>query len=379
MNIEGEWLEMTKDHKYYTPTTRRNAARYLRRWQGFLDSRKRRFDRVKVEDFEDFEDFLISEGKKLTTVSTIQSYVVMFYSLKANKNKHSRWPGFVSQLKAHKRPKVRTAASPHKPYPLDVIPEILDAAREVEGDAFPVVAGFIYTGMRAQMYGIRVDELHFEDRVLTPLVKGAHRVRIPFHRCLIEIWKDHLEKRGYDGPMLFRLGKHPYKFLEGEGGDVEWFDDEKNMKGNRWNVARLLGKVEEVLRDRGIDEHLTGHRFRKSVGTYASQFGMDKTERRVLLAHEAKDIMDVYDMRDIQNVGAHWDGIDLGSREWVKAGLSSGTPTVVSGPNGNGDVVATLQALRLELVKTLDPSKRAVIEPLFEGFEKSLTALLNGA
>ncbi|MCJ2556292.1 MAG: site-specific integrase [Candidatus Thermoplasmatota archaeon] len=379
MKMVEEFLQLTEGNLQITPMTQKGTVETLQRWADFLRERKVRRDRVQIEDFKDFEKKLLASGLKTSTISVYEGRVIRYYKFLANAHPHSRWPNFVAQLKTHLRPKVRGSLSPHQPYPLEIIPDICEAAKECALEEYQLVIGLLYTGMRAQMYGILVKEVDFDKEVLTPVIKGGYRVVIPMHRRIAEVWKEHLENRDYESDFVFQNGVYPYTYLDApEGGG--YVEDVRNMRRNRANVLEQLRRVEARLEERGVKERLTAHRFRKSVGTYASEFGLDLTDRRILLAHKAKDITELYDLRDPRKVKAKWDRIDPESREWVENAMSSGSvPPMVSASNGNGDVVATIRALRLELVKTLDSGKRAIIEPLFEGFEKSLTALLNGA
>lgn len=394
-----EWLDLTDASDQIAPSTRSAIAGTLSRFERFLRERvgpSYRKSKTTIEDFRAYKRDMLKRGLAGSYVGTEMNFVATYYAMLADE-----YPGkyevFLAKLRAQKRPKDRGSHVAYPPYPLKILPDILEAAREVEGggllaEAYPITALFFYTGMRAQGIGLKVDDpkvgdkIDFEEGLIHTKVKGGFPVKIPMHKRLAEILKEHLETRTYKSEMLFLRGKYPYKYLEGHGGEGVWDSDHKAEVCNRTNVIRVLRRVEEKLRERGIDERLTSHRFRVSVRTYASQYGyltnppMDLMDGRNLLTHGARDITDFYDKRDPRATGAKWEQLDFSIRDFVESLLSPGGPSmVVSSPNGNGDVVATLQALRLELVKTLDPGKRAIIEPLFEGFEKSLTAILNGA
>jgi integrase len=352
------WQELTEGYEHYTPQTVVNASRYLQQFEDFLreDRGLTRLDRVKIEDVKAFLKYLRSNrrkekfGRKLSSNSrvTVLSYITMYYELEADEDLHGRWPNFVAQLKRIKRPKVRGASSPHEPYPLKMIPEILDAAGECEDPEVRVLVALLtYTGMRAQAYGLRVEELHFDDRLIRPLVKGAEAVvPIPMHVKLTEILREHLETREYESEMLFRLGRFPYKFIDGDGSK-----DARSMESNRDTVRRHLGFVERVLKKRGVRVHLVCHKFRKSLETYGSQYRhmtsppFDETDGRLLLAHGAKTITQQYDMRKIAAVRDKWDQMDLGSREWVEMALSGVMPEGGQSPPNNGSKQAMIERL----------------------------------
>jgi site-specific recombinase XerD len=326
MSLESDWLQLTENAKHYSPSTRSRVGSVLCNFEEFLRTERKlsRPDRVKIEDFVAYEDWLLAEGKRLSTVKTNLNFVKSYYSMLANLNPNSRWPGLVAQLKTHKPPKDRSSPSPHEPFPLELIPEILDAAREVGGDVYPLVAGFVYTGMRAtEMMALQLNykfsKIVFDEGWIGTRVKGGHYVIKPLHDDLSEIWREHLTTREYESDFLFKLGKWPYHYADKGGGTEEITDeDSKNSRRNRGNVVRLLRKVEAVLKERGIELHMNSHRFRKSVWTIASEFGLDETDGRLILSHKAKSITDDYDMRDVAKVKARWTLVRLGSREWVE-------------------------------------------------------------
>ncbi|MCJ2563607.1 MAG: site-specific integrase [Candidatus Thermoplasmatota archaeon] len=164
------------------------------------------------------------------------------------------------------------------PYPPEVMPKILDAARECGGDAYPLVAGLMYTGMHPEIFGLRVKDLWFEEGIIRKCPKDDRcDVVIIFHKRLIEIWKEHLENRDYESEMLFRLGE--FQFLTEDSDEEDWTAD----ASNRRNVKRLLLQVEEELSRRGIDEHLTTGRFRCSVLMYLRKYGLNDKDLEMVL------------------------------------------------------------------------------------------------
>ena len=335
-----DFLTLTEGHMTLAPKTRSKAAEIVGQWAEFLKDNKIRNDRVQVEHYRAFGKHLLDRGLKLSSINVYLSYVKMYYAHLADAKPHSRWPHFLAQLNSQKRAKVRRSTSPHEPLPLEVMPDVLETAREYGGDEYALVAGFLYSGMRAQMIGLRVEDVRFGEGIIRTRVKGGHEVPVPLHDRLAEIWKQHLKERDYETPMLFEWGRYPYNYMT-DNGDAE--KDPAAIDRNQAHVRRMLGRVERRLKEKGIDVHLTSHRFRKAVGTYGPEFGMDSTDMRVLLSHAAKSITDQYDRRDIQKVRAKWNRVDPGSREWVDA-HKDGQP-VLNGDDGKMALVDRLLSL----------------------------------
>ncbi len=241
-----------------------------------------------------------------------------------------------------------------------------------------MTALFLYTGLRAGIgYGLRVEDLDFQAGVINTKTKGGHDAVIPLHRKLSKILQEHLEKRDYSSKMLFQKGRYPYQSLEGNG---KWAEDARAFLANEQNVAnalrlRVAPKVQELFK-RDVAP-LRAHRIRKSVGTYASQFGLDDAERRALLTHGAKTITQEYDMRAVRQIGELWDQIDLGDPDWIEWALrvnfhvrinpqgysSNPQPSTGKAPT-NGEVLEALERLKERAPEGKEAAWRSLIEGL---------------
>lgn len=355
MNIVEEYLALTEKKSKYAPKTKQHMIGSLRRWERFLaehDPPIRR-DRVDIGHFNEWEEAMVVEGLTEQTIVIYESHVKSFYRLVANARPESRWVRLASQLDTHEAPTVRTTASPYRPFPLEICPDILDAARDctkaVRGyeEIYPVVAGLAYSGMRAQMYGLRVSDLDFDARVIDTRTKRGDEVQIPMHDRLVEIWKEHLENRTYESDYLFERGTNPHVYLEDRKNRGVWKEDARAMCRNQQNVMRILARVEKELRLRGIDEHLMAHRFRKTVGTWLPEFGMKEREMELILSHMAKSITRKYNLPSIQRIGRRMSQIDVWNRKWLDAHMDNGF-TIGNGLNGtgdNGNIIKEVRAL----------------------------------
>lgn len=336
----------------FAPQTIFQLKYSVKLWAQFLRQNKIRRDRVTIEDFRTFEKQLINKGRKSSYIQTTESNIRTYYSLKAEAKPRSKWVTFYAQLRAHRKPKIVSSISPHKPFPLRTIPKVLQASEQrktringrkghYDNEDHVLIALFTYSGMRAQAYGLRVSDLDFDSQLITTRVKGGHEIYVPMHTKLKEILEEHLRSRQYDSDMVFRHGRYPYTYTN--GGSFQ--KDNRASWNNRNNVTSAMKRVRAELLDQGIEEHVTAHRFRKSVGTYAKKFGLDERERQILLGHGAKTITQAYDMEDISEVRRKWDQIDLGSEEWVQANLEVTNGIILSPTPENGGS-ETLQELK---------------------------------
>lgn len=335
-----------------SPTTIDKARIVLNDWEVFLRRRgvRRYTPRSKalayksetVHDYIAYVKALIERGITPGSLGVRRGYLVTHYGLCANEHPDDGfYPALLAQIRAYRLPRQRGRKSPHQPYPLEHLPLILAAARsiaEVQGNQFSptgrvysddgaIVGLLLYTGLRVGFaLGLRVEDIDFEERLISTRTKGGHEVTIPLHRKLAALLEDHLDARDYDAEMLFRHGRYPFHCLD-RGSTDGWEEDARALKYNEKYVSDALRKrVEPRVRELFGEavSPLRAHRIRKSVGTYASQFGLDETERRVILTHGARTITQAYDLRDVRQVGDLWDLIDLGDPEWVEWALEVG-------------------------------------------------------
>ncbi len=390
-----------------SPTTVDKGQTILSDWERFLRVRgvRRYTTRSKavasqaesVHDYIAYIKELMRRGITPGSLGVRRGYLVMYYSLCANENPDDGfYSTFLAKIRAYRLPKKRGKRSPHPPYPVEQLPLILEAARsirEVQGnqhspagrvycDDGTIVGVLLYTGLRVGFaMGLRVQDIDFGERVIATRTKGGHEVTIPLHRRLDELLRRHLEARDYDSAMLFRFGRYPFNCLD-KGSADDWEEDARALKYNEKYVSEALRKRVEprVRKTFGEDvSPLRAHRIRKSVGTYASQFGLDDTERRLILTHGARTITQEYDLRDVRQVGDLWDLIDLGDQEWVEWALHVGFHVrhnrAAYPPSGerenptpavwNGGLLEALESLK----RNAPPGKEAAWHSLIDGLK----------
>ncbi len=335
-----------------SPTTVDKGQVILNDWEGFLRSRSVRrytpgskavaYQAESVYDYISYIKELVRRGITPGSLGVRRGYLVTYYSLCANDNpEDSFYSSLLAKIRAYRLPRQRGKRSPHTPFPIEQLPLILEAARsirEVQGnqhspagriycDDGAIVGLLLYTGLRVGFaMGLSVQDIDFGERVIATRTKGGHEVTIPLHRRLAELLQEHLDSRDYESEMIFRYGRYPFNCLD-QGNNDAWEEDARALKYNEKYVSEALRKrVEPRVREMFGEDvaPLRAHRIRKSVGTYASQFGLDETERRLILTHGARTVTQAYDLRDARQVGNLWDLIDLGDPEWVEWALYVG-------------------------------------------------------
>lgn len=360
--IEQDYIEVSEGH--HKPATRDLTVKALGQWSDFLRRRGVDTDAVTIHDFIAWEQEQIARGFT-RTAKTYNARVRGYYRLKGSLQPDSKWSKLAMEIRGHLAPKPIGKKHPYEHLPLDLLPKILEAARDVKqytpgsahgevySEAFPLTATFLYGGGRAQWYAITDEQVKtaLPRKYIELFVKEGEYVFVPVHDRLLAIWKEHLKNRDFDGPMFFRHGRDPYTYQEGK---KDWRADHRAANSNNNHVERIFvghyagsDCVERRLEERfGVREDLSSHRFRESVGTYMEAYGFTKAERRLQLSHSAADIEDQYSRAGVEALQVKLSTMDLGSATWVEA--HNPPRDLFSGNNGNGgvdqDLVAELRA-----------------------------------
>lgn len=161
----------------------------------------------------------------------------------------------------------------------------------------------LYTGGRAQFYGLSVRDLDFERMEIKAIVKGGKQVTIPLHPILAEQLKGHLASRAYQSEFLFRCGKDP--------------TTRTGQKANRQNAWQACNRVEEAA---GLAESVHPHRFRKTTATMGKRLGLDPQFLQAILAHESVTMtLDRYAEVELEDVRREFAKLDLRNGHMVAA------------------------------------------------------------
>lgn len=294
------------------------------------------------KEFAAYKAHLAQSGVARTTVRGYLSYVITFYRLRAQATQDPELLELFTRLTAIGMPR-KAKSVKWTPFAPEVLTRILEAAkalafvgeglRAVPSEDYAFLMTLLYTGGRAQFYGLRVADLDFERMEIKAIVKGGKPVTIPLHPTLAELLKDHLASRAYQSEFLFRHGKD--------------FTTRTGQKTNRQNAWRACKRVQEAA---GLAESVHPHRFRKTLATTGKRLGLDPQFLQAILAHESVTMtLDRYAEVELDDV----------KREFAKLDLS------------NGHVATATEPTQAELIERLrnrcPPGKESAWKMILEG------------
>src|SRR6266508_119725 len=259
------------------------------------------------KEFAAYKAHLAESGIARTTIRGYLSYLIPFYRLKAQATQDPQLLEMFTKLKAIGMPR-KAKSVRWTPFSPDILTRILEAAkaqvfvgdglRAVPAEDYAFLITLLYTGGRAQCYGLRVPDLDFERMEIKAIVKGGKQVTIPLHPILAELLREHLASRAYQSEFLFRYGKDP--------------TTRTGQKANRQNAWRACKRIQEAT---GLAESVHPHRFRKTTATMGKRLGLDPQFLQAILAHESVTMtLDRYAEVELEDV----------KREFAKLDLSNG-------------------------------------------------------
>lgn len=259
------------------------------------------------KEFAAYKAYLAQSGIARTTVRGYLSYLLTFYRLRAQATQDPALLELFTKLTAIGMPR-RAKSVKWTPFAPEILTRILEAAKDqafvghglraVPSEDYAFLMTLLYTGGRAQFYGLRVAELDFKRLEIKAIVKGGKPVTIPLHPTLAELLKDHLASRTYRSEFLFRNGKDP--------------TTRTGQKANRQNAWRACKRIQKAT---GLTESVHPHRFRKTLVTMGKKLGLDPQFLQAILAHESVTMtLDRYAEVELDDV----------KREFAKLDLSNG-------------------------------------------------------
>lgn len=256
------------------------------------------------KEFAAYKAHLAQAGVARTTVRGYLSYIIAFYRVRAQATQDPQLLELFTRLKAIGLPR-KAKSVKWTPFAPEVLTRILDAAkaqafvgeglRAVPSEDYIFLMTLLYTGGRAQFYGLRVSDIDFERMEIHAIVKGGKPVTIPLHPTLAQLLKEHLTSRVYKSVFLFRHGKDP--------------TTRTGQKANRQNAWRACKRVQEAG---GLAESVHPHRFRKTLATLGKRLGMDPQFLQAILAHESVTMtLDKYAEVELDDVKREFAKLDL--------------------------------------------------------------------
>lgn len=259
-----------------------------------------------VNEFIEFRKHLIARPISREVVRHTLRNVSSYYLHKAQNGDGLRWLELYNQTWPLCR--ARSGAvpgQPYEPYSRETLRRILEAAHSYRrikhrngwgaSEDYTFIMTLLYTGGRAQMYGLRVDEVDFERMEICTRVKGGIRTTIPLHPTLAGILQQHLAMRKYRSDFVFQCGQDP---ATGEG-----------YRSNRSHAWRICKRVQKVA---GLAESVHPHRFRKTLAVLGRQLGLDILEVQGILGHQnVLTTMNLYATPDLEELKSAFASIDL--------------------------------------------------------------------
>ncbi len=291
-------------------------------------------------------------GVSRTTVRGYLSYIIAFYRVRAQATQDPQLLDLFTKLKAIGLPR-KAKSVKWTPFAPEVITRILEAAkaqafvgeglRAVPCEDYTFLMTLLYTGGRAQFYGLRVSEIDFERMEIHAVVKGGKSVTIPLHPALAALLKDHLASRTYRSEYLFRHGKDPIT--------------RTGQKVNRQNAWRACKRVQEAAR---LLESVHPHRFRKTLATLGKRLGMDPQFLQAILAHESVTMtLDKYAEVELDDVKREFAKLDLCAPQAYRP---------------NGCAAGLVDALKTQAPRGREHAWNSVLRGLMELLEDRLPA-----
>lgn len=289
----------------FRPSSIDQARSILLRYRQFLQERFRRgLEASRWQEFAAYKAYLAETGISRATIRGYLGYVVSYYRLRAQATQDPQLLELYTKVKALGMPR-KAKSEKWKPFRPETLTSILEAARSystiaqgfrsVASEDYIFLMTLLYTGGRAQFYGLRVGEVEFDRLEISTCVKGGKRVTIPLHPRLAEILKEHLARREYESEFLFRHGRDS--------------SSRTGQKANRQNAWRACKRVQMTA---GAAESVHPHRFRKTLATLGKKLGMDPQFLQAILAHESVTMtLDKYAEVELDDVKREFAKLDL--------------------------------------------------------------------
>src|SRR5438445_7910122 len=245
-------------------------------------------------EFLAYKAYLANAGLSRATIRAYLSYIGSYYRLLAQATQLESISTLCGRIRTVGLPR-RTWSERRRPFDPVTLKRILRIARRRGGEDYVFVLTLLYTGGRAQFYGLKVREVNFRRMEISTVVKPGKRITIPLHPALAEVLQNHLSERAYNSSYVFSRGRDP--------------TTRKGMQCNRQNAWRICKRIEDKGR---IREPVYPHRFRKTLATIGRRAGMDPQFVQAILGHETvMSTLDHYAQVDLEDVKREFAKLDL--------------------------------------------------------------------
>ena len=282
------FIQMLRAEKYYSPHTCASYRRDLERFLEFVDTRGiDAWQRVQHADVAAYAALRHRQGRKSRTIQRELSAIRSFYQF------------LIRQQFAERNP-ARDVSAPRadKPLPKTCDAETLDRLLQPGPDDDPLLlrdlAIFELTyssGLRlAELVGADIDDLDLSAQTLRVTGKGNKTRQLPVGAkavVALERWLGLRAKfcRSTDQPALF-LSK----------------------RGDRISTRNVQRRLLDLIRRRGLGQHLSPHMLRHSFATHLLESSADLRAVQELLGHANIATTQVYTHLDFQHLAQVYDG-----------------------------------------------------------------------
>lgn len=227
-----------------------------------------RLDRTNWKHFEKWRAQLMNNGIKKSTVRVYMTYAKMYYAYKAKSNlNNARLFNLYEKIKLIDIPSAVDIVH-YEPLDLDDVKLMLKMVEQEDYEVYAFLMTLLYTGGRAQFYGLRVSSIDFEKDNVNAKVKRGKYITIPLHPELATVLKKHLKTRDYESEFLFRYGRDPDEF--------------NDQQGNAVNAYRYCQRAKNFA---GIKDNPNPHRWRDTLATHGRDLGLDPQYVQVIMGH----------------------------------------------------------------------------------------------
>ena len=244
----------------------------------YRESKGRALTKISDITWKDFDAYREGRLKEVSgnTVKTEMNIVISYYKMRYETTLKDKELNRYNKIKAVPKPVGIAKDINHFKYmkisDIDILIATAKELRHVKpytllSEAYEFVMVLLYTGQRAEIYGLKVDEIDFKSKRINFRTKGGKLTEMWLHPDLEKILKKHLKDRPYKSDFVFKLSK-----------------PRSTVGGVKYNSFMAYRTITRLGSKAGL-ENIHPHRFRKSVGSYLRHMGLDLKIIQKILGH----------------------------------------------------------------------------------------------
>jgi site-specific recombinase XerD len=314
MAVIEEFDELMRGQGYSIRTITR-YLRTLRKYKEYWEIKNIQFKDLTWTHLRDWKKHMIAIKMSHRTLNEELKGIKAYYKLVAQDTMSRDAINRYTKMEMIKAPKLGKRLG-YKPIKYDVLMELIEKTK-VDSELHCLCMTLLYTGGRAQIYGLHEKNIDFARGIITIIVKGNKELAIPLHDDLAPILKQRIKEGTYNDGFLFRNGRDPTTNI-----------NQHNNWNNCYNKCKRMG----ALIGNG---HIHPHRFRKTLPTLGKHLGIDLQTMQRILGHakitttadiytelEMDDIKEEYGKMSFIHKDNEKDSTELGDLISVIKGLS---------------------------------------------------------